>query len=514
MVVGLATLFLWSPFWTSSEITATLLYRTDSWEEANRLGTAKSLTLIDYDGRIAVFAYEGNDIRRYLDAGFVFDSTLKTDGPPWSKPIVDDPYFSKQYAIALTNTDDAWNVTKGSIDVTVAIIDTGIDTNHPEFFGRLSELSFNAPFNQIGLTYVEDDYGHGTMVAGIIGANINNATGIAGLTNDVSLLIIKANQPGQETFKDSDIIRSIYYAVDHGANIINLSLGGTYANPLTEEAVRYAVSNNVLVIASSGNDGENIAMYPASFDQVISVGSVDSSSKRSLFSNYHERLDLVAPGTDIYTTAVDGKYTVVSGTSFSAPHVSGIAALYRSVYPDIDAMLLKMALESSARDLGETGFDWYYGHGLVDANKLLSIRYRIVTTHFPEGGSETYVVQDGLTVDLNPPPPYPNHEFVGWYLDAALSVSFDPRLPIQSDVDLYAAYGRTHVIVTWVIHENVFQTEVVPMGETPRIPEPMQTGMTAGSKIRHMRFPSMFFWLPSIKPTMVILRQAPSKFAS
>ena len=290
------------------------------------------------------------------------------------------------------------------------------------------------------------------MVAGVIGANRGNNQGIAGITNNTQLMVIKANEDNVDTFKESNIIEGIYYAVDHGADIINLSLGSTYANPLTDEAIDYATSQGVLVVAASGNDGNNVPMYPASFDNAISVSAVDSGQLVSTYSNYNEFVDIAAPGTQIYTTSLDGTYSSVSGTSFAAPHVSGIIALYLSAYPEATVNEVKTLLYGGAKDLGDIGLDDYYGHGLVNALSMFSATYHEVSFVLPVGFEmESVFIEDGYIFDNIIPPDIEHYRFIGWYLDSEYLTQWDSFEAITSDIILYAKYELNEYKMTFVI---------------------------------------------------------------
>jgi len=308
-----------------------MLYPVNSIEAAYELEMRYGLELIEYSGHFATFEINAlTNINQLIEAGFIYNNIVSSIGRPIP---LSDPYLNYQYGITITDTDDAWKIEAGSAEIIIAIIDTGIDTNHEEFIGRISSLSYNVTTNQTGLLAIEDDNGHGTMVAGVIGAIRDNKIGIAGITNFTQLMVIKANEDGVDTFKESNIIEAIYYAVDHGANVINLSLGSTYANPLTNEAINYATDHGVFVVGAAGNEGNSVPMYPASFENAISVSAVDSGSTIAPYSNFNEHVDIAAPGTQIYSTANDGAYATASGTSFAAPHVSGIIALYLSAFP-------------------------------------------------------------------------------------------------------------------------------------------------------------------------------------
>jgi subtilisin family serine protease len=194
---------------------------------------------------------------------------------------------------------EAWLLADGSASVVIAIIDTGIDTDHEEFTGRILPNSYNARTKETSTTsldHIEDDNGHGTMVAGIIAANKNNNKGIAGIVSESSLLIIKANNadnlstPEDESkeFSDSVIAEGIHYAREQGADIINLSLGSTTQNTIVKNAVTEAQHAGIIIVGASGNDGVSTKYYPASYPGVVSVGSIDETLTISSFSNYND----------------------------------------------------------------------------------------------------------------------------------------------------------------------------------------------------------------------------------
>jgi thermitase len=206
--------------------------------------------------------------------------------------------------------------------VTVAVIDSGICLDHPDLAGRIvSGWDFVQDDNQ-----PQDEFGHGCGVAGIIAANVNNGIGVAGVAPNARLMPLRVLD-GLGMGSSSDVAAAIVYAADSGAQIINLSLGGPTTSSLLEEAVNYAASRGVTIVASAGNQGVEAALYPAAYPAAIAVGSVDQSLQRSSFSNYGWQLDLMAPGRDIFTTDINGDYTTMTGTSFAAPEVAGAAAL-------------------------------------------------------------------------------------------------------------------------------------------------------------------------------------------
>jgi type VII secretion-associated serine protease mycosin len=277
--------------------------------------------------------------------------------------IPNDPMWATAQSSYLSpiRVDRAWDVTQGS-GIVVAVVDTGVDLNHPDLAGRLVHGTdiVNAGSNP------QDDVGHGTMVAGIIVADRNNGRGIAGVAPLAKVMPVKVlgkNGVGN----DGDIATGITWATDHGASVINLSLGGPLDDPALRAAVAYAISHNVVVVAAAGNDGAETVEYPAAYPGVIAVSATGHTGALTSFSSWGSRIDIAAPGLDITSTALGTTYDVESGTSFSSPIVAGVAALVRARFPAFTAADVRARLLSTARDVGLPGVDRAFGHGLVDA---------------------------------------------------------------------------------------------------------------------------------------------------
>lgn len=226
-----------------------------------------------------------------------------------------------------------WYQTKGK-GVTVAILDTGCDTAHPDLKERIVG-GRNFTKDDGGNPNVYEDYnGHGTHVAGTIAA-IQNNTGVVGVAPEANLLIIKVlgqNGSGQYDW----IIKGINYAIEQKADIISMSLGGPEDVPELHEAIQRAVTNDILVVCAAGNNGDGDDLtdefdYPGSYNEVISVGAIDLERHSSTFSNSNNQVDLVAPGEKILSTYLKGTYATLTGTSMAAPHVSGALALIKGL---------------------------------------------------------------------------------------------------------------------------------------------------------------------------------------
>jgi thermitase len=275
-------------------------------------------------------------------------------------------YKVYQWNLPLIGMEQSWEVSRGSSDVVVAVVDTGIDLNHPEFRGKLvnghNVLEDNNNPN--------DDNGHGTHVAGVIAARTNNGAGIAGMSWNGKLMPIKAI--GADGAGSAfDIAQGIYWATDHGADVINLSVGNYTSSAALLEACRYAFERNVVLVAASGNDSTDQPSYPAAYKEVLSVAAVDHNRRRADFSNFGRYIDVAAPGVDIPSTYIYSDYAALSGTSMACPHVAALASLIRSVHPNMKNTEVMQLIRKSATDLGTAGRDDLYGYGLINVNAAL-----------------------------------------------------------------------------------------------------------------------------------------------
>jgi subtilisin family serine protease len=301
----------------------------------------------------------------------------------------------------LMNMEDAWPYTTGSADVVIAIIDSGIDTDHQEFAGQLWQNPGEIPNNFIdddnngliddiiGYNFVsstnrvpEDDLGHGTHVSGIAASK---GVFLTGVCPGCKIMSVKAANAKGDLY-DSEIISAIGYAVDNGANIVNMSFGGYGQSTTTRNLIQALIDdgheNGIVFVAAMGNENINTnttAFYPAALNHVLAISSVDTNRSKSSFSNFGSVNFIAAPGKLIpaaYPSAditITDEYTYLSGTSMAAPQVSGIIGLMKSIMPWLTPDEIRTALQVSAQDVGSAGHDIYYGYGIVDAN--MAIRY-------------------------------------------------------------------------------------------------------------------------------------------
>jgi len=292
-----------------------------------------------------------------------------------STSIPNDEYYKYQWHMDMLNVTEAWKTTEGK-GVVVAVVDTGVSVNQDGFHKLLKGRDFVDDDND-----AEDMNGHGTHVAGTIAQATNNKVGTAGVAPKASILpvrVLDANGSGSNTW----VANGIIWAVDNGANIINLSLGSSANSDVVEDACAYAYENGVTVLAATGNDGfSDFIGYPAALQTTIAVGSVDAKKGVAFYSNQGKQIDLVAPGGDtsvdsdgdgmqdgvLQETRLGGKwaYHYLQGTSMATPHAAGVAALvYANGVTDPDA--IRDVLAKSAQDLGDKGWDSTFGHGMVD----------------------------------------------------------------------------------------------------------------------------------------------------
>lgn len=258
------------------------------------------------------------------------------------KPQPNDTYFAQQYAPQLTQASLAWGIWQPNTSVTLAIIDTGVDSNHPDLTNKMLRdskgvvIGYNATDKSANAM---DDHYHGTHCAGIAAAEGNNSAGItgiagwdAGATNYVYIMPVKVLDKTGSGYT-SWVSDGVVWAADHGAKVISMSLGGPDSNQTLTAAITYAWGKGVLIVAAAGNDGVSTKFYPAGNDHVISVGATDSNDALTSFSNYGDWVKVAAPGLNIFSTLPGGQYGYLSGTSMAGPHVAGEAALLLAQYP-------------------------------------------------------------------------------------------------------------------------------------------------------------------------------------
>jgi subtilisin family serine protease len=284
-----------------------------------------------------------------------------------------DPGFAAQApALGTVHVPAAWDVADTAADVVVAVLDSGVDLDHPDLVGNLVP-GFNAVDEGAAPA---DDNGHGTLVAGIIGAATGNGAGGAGVAWNARIMPVKVlDAAGEGT--DDDVAQGIVWATDHGAQVINMSLGGAGTAQVIDDAVAYALAHEVVLVAAAGNEGSLVPSYPAAAPGVLGVTATDAAGRFAWFSNYGPYYFLAAPGIDIPSTALaEGPAPATdtgTGTSFSSPIAAGVAALLRERHPGWGWFEVAVDLIRTARDAGPAGLDDAYAFGLVDAAAALGV---------------------------------------------------------------------------------------------------------------------------------------------
>ena len=298
------------------------------------------------------------------------DRPMTTDGV--AVATGGDPYRSQQWGLDELHAETLWPTSTGA-GIDVAVVDTGVIGTHPDFAGRIcSGVSYlgSTGVAQIGHG-TDDGNGHGTHVAGIAAAGTGDGVGIAGVAPSARIIPVRVLDAAGSG-SSSDVARGITWAVDHGAEVINLSLGGPYSIAVAT-AVDYAESHGVLVVAAAGNGGPTGAVnYPAALDDALAVGAHDEGGDASWFSTRGAYVDISAPGSGIISTYKDGSWSYMSGTSMASPHVAGAAAVLLAAEPDLTPAQLRARIVSSAADRGPIGHDTSFGWGLMDLASALA----------------------------------------------------------------------------------------------------------------------------------------------
>ncbi len=273
----------------------------------------------------------------------------------------------------------AWDVTKGDAGTVIAIVDSGVDMTHPELASKVVSTGHDFANDDDDAT---DDVWHGTHVAGIAAADTNNSVGIAGVAWNCRILPVKVTDANGDGFY-SWIIDGIIWAADQGADVINVSLGGTEPDPFLEDACKYAHDRGAVVVAAAGNDGIARVQYPAAYDDyVLAVAASDYDDAIADFSSFGPEVDVAAPGVWILGPvpqwyAGEGflPYLFGSGTSMSAPHVAGMAALIKSAKPGLPVDDIMKVIRYTADDINRTthpGRDDHAGYGRINMTRALA----------------------------------------------------------------------------------------------------------------------------------------------
>ncbi len=335
---------------------------------------------------------------------------------------LNDFFYEDQWALLAINAPEAWKIEKGSENVIIAIIDTGVDYNHEDLESRIwinpGEIEDNG-IDDDGNGYVDDvrgwdfahspgllsdkdqldrdndpmdENGHGTHVAGVAGAVPDNGTGIAGVTWNCRIMALRG---GGSFLEDDDLSAAIIYAADNGAHIINMSWGSEHLSYIIRDAIEYAYNRGCVLLGAAGNDNSSAVIYPALHKHVISVGATNKRDKKAYFSNYGPGVDIVAPGEKVFGSTLNDKYSDWSGTSMATPVAAGVVALMLSKRPGLTNVEVAQILRSSADEIDEPLFA---GVGRVNAAKALVMSSSLIahiTSPDSGAGADTELIIRG-----------------------------------------------------------------------------------------------------------------------
>ncbi|QCW02212.1 S8 family serine peptidase [Natrinema pallidum] len=376
----------------------------------------------------------------------VIDAVTRSPAVEYAEPNVtvasllepNDPYYDFQHAPQQIGCETAWETTRGSEDVVIAVVDQGIQYDHPALEAAIDDRIGTDLLDADDDPYPANEANHGTHVGGIAAGRSDDGIGHAGIS-DCSLLSVRAlDENGVGSL--SDIADAIQWSADQGADIVNLSLGVDGSYDTLTAACEYAADHGVLLVAAAGNDGSDRVYSPAAADSVVAVSAVDSDDSLASFSNTGPAIELAAPGSRLVSSVTGDEYARMSGTSMAAPVVAGVAGLVLSAYPDLSRTELREHLRATAADLGL--HETQQGYGRVDAAAAVE------TDPFPDGddpdeeelgecGDETITASASGSLDGS-----------GWWgesdrysypLNAATPCSATVTLegPADTDFDLY-----------------------------------------------------------------------------
>jgi serine protease len=377
-----------------------------------------------------------------VDPSFLAKKVSGIDGVEWAEPkfvyelalIPNDPSLPQQWYLTKIQAQQAWDLSTGDTSIVIGIIDTGVDWDHPDLAANIWRNWGEIPDNGIdddgngfiddyigwdfgGLTGIadnnpmEDRPDHGTHVAGIASAVTNNGIGVASIGFNSKIMAVKTSQDNLRNAQGQALIaygyEGIIYAAENGANVVNLSWGGSGFSLLAQDVINIATAAGVLVVAASGNNNLNTAFYPASYNNVLSVASTDQGDLKSGFSNYGPTIDVSSPGSSLYNTWQNNTYATLSGTSMASPLVAGLAGLVFARFPNLNNIQVGEQIRTNVDDISaqNPSFANFMGKGRINAFKALnntnSISVRNIDVTFSdELGNNDGIIQSGETITV------------------------------------------------------------------------------------------------------------------
>ena len=398
--------------------TATLKALERAIQQRRSMAKMASTHGLDY---IALVRYE-----RSLDAKTAAAKISRLADVAYCEPLpemkiigsTNDPLLDQQYYISLIKANEAWDSLPSGNPVIVGIADTGIDTTHQDLQGQIwnnpgetgqDEMGRDKRSNRIdddGNGFIDDWFGwdfvgstgqnpdnsplpgnpHGTHVAGIVGAVHNNATGIAGVARNIRLMPLKIGGDDQFSTSISRSADAILYAASMGAAVINCSFGSPSSSFADVKVIEQATLLGSIIVGAAGNDGQDLAYYPAAYDQVISVAATDSRDRVAAFSNVHQTVDVCAPGSSILSTVPFNRYELYDGTSMASPVTAAVAGMVRQVHPEFTPEQVHATLKAACVSIDGTNpaLIGLMGNGRIDAAKAMSkdkLRWATITNY-------------------------------------------------------------------------------------------------------------------------------------
>ena len=441
---------------------------------------------------------------------------------------VNDPQTGGQYSLDRMRVRDAWAIESGTTNV-VAVLDTGVQSSHPDLAGRVLR-GYDFVNDDTG---AGDDNGHGTWVSGIIAANANDGYGIAGVSWSAKILPVKImDREGRGS--TADLYAGIRWAADHGATVINMSVGGFPYTQAVLDAVNYAWSKGIVLVGAAGNNNRREDYYPASYGNVVSVSATQREDEFSHWSSYGPKVDVSAPGSSVLTTNCYtctygghdswGSHTYISGTSFATPNVAGVVALLQARYPTWSPSQIVSRLYSTVDDLGYAGFDERYGRGRVNAYRAMGASVAPAPRPGGDGLEGNNAVGSARLIGLGTttrPTIYPAGD-VDWFavdvpragrLDVRVTGVTDSRaypwnkssLPVDPAVSLYTSAGA-HIKTVDAQWETGTELAQHSVGGPTRILVKVNNFYANGSRTAYTITPT---YVDTVKPTATLAGPAP-----
>ncbi|MBI5554485.1 MAG: S8 family serine peptidase [Elusimicrobia bacterium] len=349
-------------------------------------------------------AFEASGLVEYAEPVYIYSVATTPNDPYYNTSGTWGQQYDDQWGLKSIQAEKAWNISRGSFSVIVAVIDTGVDYTHSDLSANIWTNTDEIPGNDIdddhngyiddtmGWSFTTDSnepmdtHGHGTHLSGIIAAIGNNNQGVTGVCWQAKIMPVKALTDSGAGASDK-LAKAIKYAVDNGARVINISWGGYGNSVLIQDALTYAYNHNCVIVAAAGNNNTNAErFFPGNYSQAITVAACNASDQKASFSNYGNNVDVTAPGVDILSlkakgtdmlhkeaNIVGGEYYRASGTSMATPFVSGLAALIIASDRNLTNLEVEEKIIQSCEDLGAAGKDIYYGYGRINASQALSL---------------------------------------------------------------------------------------------------------------------------------------------